>query len=143
MKRDPMLGFLLFVAGALFTIAIVTLINACGGAAAQHRALNALAETADPSYELAAEACDEAEGAIIARAGTTYEQDREAIASIRSVCDRIFAGFETVRLAHRAARAAVDGGGGALLGEALSSLGDAWLAAQRLLPELAGIRGEP
>ena len=84
--------------------------------------------------------CDEAEGAVVERQGSTYEEDVASLTSIRSVCDRVFGAFEAVRLAHRAARAAVDGGASALLGEALSSLNDAWLAAQRLLPELAGLR---
>jgi hypothetical protein len=124
---------------AILALLAIALLSACGSAAQQHRALNALAETADPSYELAITACDEAEGVIIARAGTTYEQDRQAIDEIRVTCDRIFGAFDTLRLAHRSARAAVDGGASALIDEALRSLAEAWSAAQRVLPELAGL----
>jgi hypothetical protein len=140
MSRDDQIsmGLGVAIAGALAFIALSTC--GCGGAAQQHSALNVLAQTADPSYELSVTACDEAEATVIARDGTTYEEDRESIAAIRSVCDRIFGAFETVRLAHRAARAAVDGGASALLDEAMRSLADAWAAAQRLLPEIAGLR---
>jgi hypothetical protein len=121
------------------TLAVALVVVGCGPHQ-QHSALDRLADVADPSYALAVEACDEAEGRIIDRPPTSYENDAAAIARIRETCDRVFGAFEALRLAHRAARAAVDGGASGALDAALSSLGEAWRAAQQLLPEIAGMR---
>lgn len=136
-------GLLVIAVVCVIALALSIFFSTGCGAAQQHSALNALAETADPSYELSVEACDQAEGLVVARAGTTYEQDIASMTQVRAICDRIFGAFDALRIAHRAARAAVDGGGEALLAEAMRSLGDAWAAAQRLLPEIAGLRAGP
>lgn len=119
--------------------ALVVMVSGCGTAASQHRALNVVADLANPSYDLAIQACDEAEVFIIARAGTTYDEDAAAIASVRAVCDRVFAGFDALRVAHRVARAAVDGGGEALITQAMAELQAAWDALRALLPEIEGL----
>lgn len=132
-------GAALALLGAL---AIGGLASGCGdlgGAASQHRALNVLADTANPTYDLAIESCDEAELFVIARPGTTFEQDEAEMTAIRAACDRVFGGFDALRVAHRLARAAVDGGGDALIAQALAELQAAWDALRALLPEIEGL----
>lgn len=124
----------------LLAVAVLTsLTNGCGSAAQQHHALNAVANVANPSYDLAITACFEAEDVIIEREGTTFAQDVAATEAVRSACDRVFAGFDALRVAQRVARAAVDGGGEALVTQALAELQEAWTALRRLLPEVEGL----
>lgn len=114
----------------------VTLTVGCGSTAAHHRALDVLAATVNPSYSLAIESCFAAEDIVIARQGTTEEQDSAAMESIRSTCDRVFGAFDSLRIAHRLARSAVDGGGEALVSTALQELHSAWAALRQVLPEI-------
>lgn len=132
---DPGVRLVVLATGIVAIVGIVGLLDGCGSAASQHRALNAVSDAVNPSYTLAIEACDEAEQVIIARTGTTYDSDVIAIASIRSVCDRVFGAFDALRLAHRIARAAVDDGGEALA-IAWAHLHEAWDALRRVLPEV-------
>lgn len=98
------------VGGALVLLAL--LLVGCGGAATRqgHEALNLVTDVADPTYELAMRTCDELRDAIVAREGTTYEQDRAAMDSIHDVCDPIVTGFEALRGTQLTARAALDEG---------------------------------
>jgi hypothetical protein len=52
--------------------------------------------------------CHDQERAVVAREGTTLEDDQAAIVSIREKCDIVFAGFETLRQLQRAARDAIE-----------------------------------
>jgi hypothetical protein len=136
---DAMLAVLAFFL-MIATIILVGGTGGCGSAQQQHTALNRLADAADPAYVLAIEACDEAEGIIIARPATTYENDATAMARIRETCDRVFGAFEALRIAHRTARAAIDGGAAGAVPAALAQLTEAWRALQMMLPEVTSMR---
>lgn len=94
-------------------VAFVPLMIACGGtlaakATGAHRVLNVMADVVNPSYALAVQVCDARELLIVEREGTTLEQDREAIARIRSACDDVFKEFEHIRDVHELARVAIE-----------------------------------
>lgn len=129
-------GALWALRGAALAFVAMLLMGGCGSAAQQHRALNAVANVTNPSYDLAITACFEAEDVIIARTGTTFAQDVAATEAVRGVCDRVFAGFDALRVAERLARSAIDGGGEALVEQAFAELQEAWSALRRLLPEV-------
>jgi hypothetical protein len=127
------------IALVILAAALVCTLHGCGGAADQHRALNGVTAVVQPSYDAAVEACDAHEAAIIARAGTSADDDRAAILATRETCDRFFGAFEAVRVAQRIARAAIEGGGDAALQAAMASLAEAWAALRALAPEIEGM----
>ena len=110
----------------------------CGSTAQQHRTLNTLTDIADPTYAHAVETCDAFRDEIIAREGTTYEEDRAAMDRVHNICDRIVAGFELLRTSQLTARAAIDGGLEGAAREAVEHALGAWAELQALLPELFG-----
>lgn len=123
------------VAVGIMAASIATV--SCGASAAdEHRLLNGITASVQPSYDLAVRMCDEHEGTILARPNTTAEEDRAAIMALRSTCDRAFGAFEAVRLAQGIARDAIDGGGDAALAAAISRLNDAWAALRAMAPEI-------
>lgn len=120
-------------------------LSGCGGTPAQqHSRLNTLTAVADPSYELAVEACDEARDAILARTGTTYEQDRRAMDQINAVCDSIVEGFETLRGSQRTARQAIDSGAEGAAATAIAEALALWPRLQALAEDIEdlGTEGE-
>lgn len=101
---------------AWIVVACVALLPCgCGGgglssaqATGMHDGLSAVTDAVDPAYGFAVAACDASEAVIVARAGTTAEQDAHDMADTRAACDRLFHAFEALRQAQLAARAAVD-----------------------------------
>lgn len=114
---------------------------ACGANLEQQRAghdiLNRVTDVADPTYELAVEGCDAARDAIIARTGTTYDQDRQAMDSVHEVCDPMVEGFETLRGTQLTGRAAIDSGVAGAATEGIVQAMRRWAALQELVPQLA------
>ena len=118
----------------------LALMTGCGASQVRtgHEVLNGITDAGDPTYALAVETCDAAHDAIIARAGTTYEEDRSAMDQIHEVCDGIVAGFESLRGAQITARAALDSGAlGPTLAAGIREALDLWERLRRLIPQLA------
>jgi len=67
------------------------------------RGMDVTTDIVDPGYELAVISCDVAEGIAI-QSGENAEETRSEIQSIRIECDRIFASFESVRVAQTTLR---------------------------------------
>lgn len=148
-----------YIAPTLYTVFLASLLTTygwllggCGGSGpfgtpelnAQRaedidRVLNIITDVVDPLYEASVLGCDATEGLVIEQAETREEAEAE-LGEVRGVCDRIFAGFETVRNSQRLARAAVvalreDESDGEKLGavlEAVDALQDAAREAQRI-----------
>lgn len=103
---------LLFVFAALLTVGLGA--NACTGGASKtysdgaNAVLGTVTRIVDPIYASAVTACDQAEKRIVERTGTTEEQDRTDLATVREHCDIAFDAFDAVREAQKAARLAVD-----------------------------------
>ena len=101
------------LARLMLPLAFIVSLAACGGGISEGRAegmhdvLNVVTDVVDPLYEGAVGTCDATEGYVIQAAESRQEAESD-IAEIRGICDRIFAGFESVRAAQRAARSAVD-----------------------------------
>ncbi|MEM8884919.1 MAG: hypothetical protein AAGD14_12680 [Planctomycetota bacterium] len=72
-------------AGLGMSALLLTFSLGCGAVAA---------DVVTPTYELTVEACHQRELAIVAREGTTREEDEIALAKIRAKCDRAFDGIE-------------------------------------------------
>jgi hypothetical protein len=71
----------------------------CGG---QHKptlqqAIDATTVAVDATYGLTVELCDQRERAIVTRPPTTLEKDKEDLAKVREICDRIFQVFNQTR----------------------------------------------
>lgn len=126
-------------------IALAIMLSGCGASERQsaHSALNLVTDVADPSYELAVRTCDEAEWVIVRREGSSQAEDLSAMATVREICDGVFAGFEGLRIAQREARELVDAEErGDVIGAAMETLGRLWRALQELVPELETLGGE-
>lgn len=124
---------------------VLFVLSGCGAAQIRHghEVLNTITDVGDPTYAMAVDACDAARDAIIAREGTTYEQDRAAMDQIHEVCDPIVAGFEVLRGAQITARVALDSGD--FMGAAAAGIREAldlWGRLQRLIPQLATLGRE-
>lgn len=120
--------------------AIAYLLAGCGATAAQqHRDLNTLTDIADPTYESALQACDAARDLVVAREGSTREQDFRDMGRINEVCDAIVFGFESLRGSQLTARAAIDNGVPAATATVLQEGIAAWQRLQAMVPELRGI----
>jgi hypothetical protein len=117
---------------------ISVLLHGCGGSTPreQHTALNRITAVADPTYATAVESCDAARDAIIARQGTSYEEDRRAMYEIHRVCDAMVAGFESLRGSQLTARAAIDSGADAAVAGAIREALALWAELQSMIPEL-------
>lgn len=105
--------------------------------------LNTVTDIVDPSYSAVVTACDAREAVVVERQNTTQAEDEAAIAEIRTQCDLVFSGFETVRQAQLAASRAIDaaiedGDRMDAAREAVAALGSAWTSLQPLLTELRG-----
>jgi hypothetical protein len=59
--------------------------------------VGATVHAADAAYGATVEVCDAKERAIIARAGSTEEQDVRDMAHVREICDKIFEAFDGAR----------------------------------------------
>ena len=130
-----------FFWGALLLLLAAVLANNLAGcgpsqARAGHEVLNTITAVADPTYQLAVDACDASRDAILARQGTSYEADRAAMDQVHAVCDPMVVGFEALRSTQLTARAALDGG---LTGAAAIAIQQAlglWEQLQALVPQL-------
>lgn len=67
-------------------------------------ALEATLVAANNAYAIAVVTCDEKERAVIARHGSTREQDENDLRKIRQTCDALFLAFETAGKAAYEAR---------------------------------------
>jgi hypothetical protein len=110
----------------------------CGPSQARagHEVLNTITEVADPTYELAVDTCDAARDVIIARTGTTYEEDRAAMDQIHAVCDPMVFGFEALIGTQQTARAALVGGLSAAAAAAIQRGLELWGQLQELVPNI-------
>lgn len=128
---------------AIFVTSVVALAGACGATQRdQHIALNAITDTIQPNYQLAVDACDEAEWRVVRREGSTRAEDDADITRLRRDCDRVFGAFEAVRIAQATARVAVDEAVADAQGAlrlAMARLSDAWEALKLLFPEIRGV----
>jgi hypothetical protein len=97
----------------VLTFALVQFVG-CGASAVAtraegaHEVLNTVTDIADPSYKLAVSVCNAQEQVIVARTGTTLEEDQAAIAEIREKCDIVFHGFTVLRALQTEARATIE-----------------------------------
>jgi hypothetical protein len=118
----------------------ITLAGFCGGCGAtagqNHARLNALTTVADPTYAIAVETCDALRDAIVARTGTTYAEDRDAMDEVNEVCDAVVLGFESLRGAQLTARAAIDSGAEGAVLEAISAALALWPQVQALIARI-------
>jgi hypothetical protein len=120
--------------GALFAASTCA---GCGASPAQHHArLNALTTVADPTYAIAVETCDALRDAIVARTGTTYAEDRDAMDEVNEVCDAVVLGFESLRGAQLTARAAIDSGAEGAVLEAIGAALALWPQVQQLIARI-------
>lgn len=103
----------------------------------QHEVLNRITLVADPTYVIAVDTCDEARNFIIAREGTTYEEDRRAFDGIHQVCDGIVEGFESLRGTQLTARAAINAGAEGAIRTAILEALALWGRLQAMIPELS------
>lgn len=130
----------LLVAGSL-VLGVGTL-QACGTAAQQHRTLNAITTTADPTYEEVVTYCDTLRDRILARPGTTYEQDRSDMDEVHGICDPLVTAFEAIRGTQLTARAFIDSGAEEGARAAVREALVLWPTAQRQAERLFDMRGE-
>lgn len=72
-----------------------------------HVALDSTSDAVNPAYQASVVLCDAAEGAIVARQGSSAEEDQAAMGRVRRTCDGVFAAFEQIRARHQSARALV------------------------------------
>lgn len=122
------------------------LLIGCGGAQQReaHEVLNAITDVADPTYQMAVDACDAARDAIIAREGTTYEDDRAAMDRVHEICDPMVLGFEALRASQVTARVAIDSGDlGATAATAVAEALELWNRLRRLVPQLSQLTEAP
>jgi hypothetical protein len=121
----------------LFMIWILIVGHGCGATPQeQHAALNVITDVADPTYEIAMEGCDAYRNAIVAREGTTLEEDEAAMAEVDRICDAVVVGFEALRGTQLTARSAIDAGASGVAAEAISAGLGAWMELQELVPQL-------
>lgn len=136
-------------------IALSFLATACASSAKlKSRAndvMNRVTDVADPSYSLAVVACDGREGQLIEACrkkgdGCDTEELRREVGESRGVCDRIFQGFETLRIAQVHARELVAAAGededawSTVLAASEEALG-AWKEVRALIMETPWIAG--
>ena len=125
------------LAMAILLGSLSLLASGCGASPReQHGTLNRITDVADPTYATAVETCDAARDAILARAGTTYEEDRRAMNRVHRVCDPMVASFEALRGSQLTARARIDAGADAAVVEALQHALELWAELQQMIPEL-------
>ncbi len=129
---------------ALLLLALLAV--GCGASQVRtgHEVLNGITDVGDPTYALAVDTCDAARDAIVARAGTSREEDFSAMGEINDVCDGIVIGFESLRSSQISARFALDSGEfgptvSAMIREAL----ELWNTLRSLIPDLATLGREP
>lgn len=119
--------------GTFLAVMALALLAACGATPRDHHMrLNALTSVADPTYAEAVELCDVLRNTIVARPGTTREQDRAAMDEVHSVCDRVVDGFETLRGSQLTARAAIDSDPGGAVMAAIATALALWPTVQAL-----------
>lgn len=77
---------------------------------ALHASLDATAIAANAAGQTTARMCVAQERLVIARAGSTYEQDQDELMSIRHKCDKVLDLYEQLRRAHNVAADLVESG---------------------------------
>lgn len=102
----------------------------------QHDVLNRITDVADPTYALVVETCDVLRDGIVARQGTTWDEDTAAMDRVDAVCDPIVTGMETLRGTQLTVRAAIDAGAEGAILEGLSAALRLWRDLQALVPQL-------
>lgn len=136
----------------LIFVGLLVLVAACSITQARARsindALNVITDVADPSYGMAVTTCDARAAQIVAREGTTQEEDEASFSQLQARCNATFEAFQTIRDLQQAARAAVasatEGNSDALADaqRILIELTEAWAHLKNMLEE-AGLTTEP
>lgn len=124
--------------GILALLALAAILSAasqgCGASQRkQHERLNWITYTADPSYEMTVDACDDLRDYVVARQGSTQEEDRQLWSRINDVCDRAVASFEILRGTQLTARQAIDQGVEGAASEAVAQALSLWRQLQALV----------
>jgi len=129
-------------AATVTLLVLAIFITGCGGVTAQrvaHEALNTMTDVADPTYQMVLDTCDTFRNAIVERQGTTYEQDSAAMNQVDAICDPMVVGFETLRDSQLTARAFIDSGVEAGIGETVRSALALWDQLRLLIPQLGDL----
>jgi hypothetical protein len=115
-NNDPSMGTLVAVViGCMFAVALLLGVSCCTGANDNRvrTALDVLADTIDPAYAFAMDACAEREARevdAVRSGGSTFARAESAIEDIRARCDRVRDAFDSMRKAHAEAVTLVDQG---------------------------------